>query len=709
MPRTTASRRSVVLLLLLAACTELSVEAVDVARVVVAPEDALLRIGETLRLSAEAQDGEGNVLVDRPIAWTVSDETVVQIDPDGSITAVGPGTATIRATAGGRTGEAQIEVYAGTVSSVQITPRLPVVLVSGTLQLSVQVLDTQGEPIDEPVQWSTSDASVLTVAAGLLTGMKQGAAWVRAVAGGVTDSTLATVVRLPPGTVNVSPGSATALQNDTLRFQAAVLGDNGLPVTDAVVTWSTADERIATVDANGLVTARDSGRVDVVASAEGRSGSATLLVQLRPVSAVIVTPDVVGLSPGGSIQLNARAEDAQGRPLPGRRVAWSSSNAQVASVDNAGRVTAHSSGSAQITATIDGVSGEAHIAVTPAPVASVDVTPAASKLAIGDTVRLTATPRDGNGAPLGGRAVSWSSSDPALATVDNAGLVRAFAAGNVTITATVGGVPGTATVEIATPVARIDVTPPNAQVAPGGTVQLTTTARDASGAAIPGVAIAWSTSASGVATVDNAGVVRGVAAGTATVTATGGGATGTAKVDVVVPVASVDVTPGTAQISTGGTVKLTATPRASNGAALTGRPVAWSTTDPTIATVDGTGLVTGVGAGSATIRATSEGQTGTATVEVFPPVTRVVVAPNNPVATVGDTVQLTATVFTQGNNPIPNYPAAWITWGSSNDTLATVDGNGLVTIRSNGLIVGSVVITATAGGASGSTRITILP
>ncbi|MDH4046466.1 MAG: Ig-like domain-containing protein, partial [Gemmatimonadota bacterium] len=84
----------------------------------------------------------------------------------------------------------------------------------------------------------------------------------------------------------------------------------------------------------------------------------------------------------------------------------------------------------------------------------------------------------------------------------------------------------------------------------------------------------------------------------------------------VTPVASVDVTPSTVTLASGTTQQFTATPRDAGGNALTGRTVTWSTSDPTIATVDGTGLVEGVLVGTATITATAEGVDGTAGVTV---------------------------------------------------------------------------------------------
>jgi acid phosphatase len=120
--------------------------------------------------------------------------------------------------------------------------------------------------------------------------------------------------------------------------------------------------------------------------------------------------------------------------------------------------------------------------------------------------------------------------------------------------------------------------------------------------------------------VSSSGLVTGIAAGSATITATSEGKSGTSAITVVhMPVASVTVTPSSASISASSTLQLTATPRDANGNALVGRTVTWSSNNTAAATVNGSGLVTGVAAGSATITATSEGQSGTSAVTVTPP------------------------------------------------------------------------------------------
>src|SRR5207253_2363134 len=175
------------------------------------------------------------------------------------------------------------------------------------------------------------------------------------------------------------------------------------------------------------------------------------------VASVDVTPATATAQAGQSVQLSATPKDVNGLPLSGRTVSWSSSNTSVATVNGSGLVTAVTPGAATITATSEGKTGTSSITVTNVPVASLDVTPATATVQAGQTVQLTATPRDANGAALSGRAVSWSSSNTSVATVSNAGLVSAVTTGSATITATSEGKSGTSSITLThIPVATVD-------------------------------------------------------------------------------------------------------------------------------------------------------------------------------------------------------------------------------------------------------------
>lgn len=340
-----------------------------------------------------------------------------------------------------------------------------------------------------------------------------------------------------------------------------------------------------------------------------------------PVAHVSVSPSPVAKAVGETVQLEATLRDADDNILTGRTITWSSSDSDVATVDpSTGMVTAVAVGSATITATAEGVDGTGTITVTesPTPVATVEITGPATLVAAGGTLQLTAVTKDADGNVLTGRAVTWTSSNDAFATVSQTGLVSGVLAGNVvTITATSEGQTGEAEIAVVVPVATVELSAPSTSVVVGGTLQITAVTKDAEGNVLSGRLVSWESGNEASATVNATGLVTGVAGGTATITATSEGKSGTLAITVIVPVATVEVEPDERSVVIGGTVELTATTRSARGDVLTGRVVTWTSSAEDVATVDpATGVVTAVAEGAATITATSEGQTGEATITV---------------------------------------------------------------------------------------------
>jgi uncharacterized protein YjdB len=313
--------------------------------------------------------------------------------------------------------------------------------------------------------------------------------------------------------------------------------------------------------------------------------------------------------------------------------------------------------------------------------------------------------KDAAGNTLTGRAVSWASSNGAVATVSSTGVVTAVSPGTAIITATSEGKSDQATVTVTpVPVASVTLTPTTATIVGGQTVQLTATVKDAAGNVLTGRTVTWSTSDAFTALVSGSGLVTGVNPGTATITATVEGRQATATVVVqAVPVASVTVSPAAPSLAVGGTVALTATVKDASGNTLTGRAVSWSSSNSGVATVSSTGVVTAVAPGTATIRATSEGKTGEATVTVTAAaVASVTVAPATSTVTAGQTVQLTATTRDASGDVLSGRAVSWTT---SDANVATVSSTGLVTT----VAAGTVTITATSEGKSGTATVVVQP
>ena len=266
-----------------------------------------------------------------------------------------------------------------------------------------------------------------------------------------------------------------------------------------------------------------------------------------------------------------------------------------------------------------GTNGPDCDAIAAALVSRIEVRPATVTVNPGDSLQMQAVAFSCAG-ELDVGAFQWRSSDPTVTTVSASGLVQALQSGDVAIYAAAHGKEGSASVstELAR-VARVTVEPASATVGVARTSRLTARAFDEHGRELIGRPATWSSANAAVVSVSAQGDITGViAGGPIAVSATIGGIAGSSQITVVlVAVNSVSVSPTTPTIPAATTVQLTATLRDDLNNVLTGRAVNWTSSDPTIASINGaTGLVTGRRPGVVTVTATSEGKSGTAQVTV---------------------------------------------------------------------------------------------
>ena len=248
----------------------------------------------------------------------------------------------------------------------------------------------------------------------------------------------------------------------------------------------------------------------------------------------------------------------------------------------------------------------------------------------------------------------------------------------------------------------LTVSPATAELtALGATVQFSAEVRDQMGEVMAGATVTWASSAA-AATVNASGLVTAAANGSVTITATTGDASGSAAVTVAQEVSAVVVTPDTASVLTGDTLRLAATATDANEHAVTGVGFVWASGDTAVAVVDASGLVAGVTVGEVQVTATGAGLTGRAELAVVTPLpTTVAVTSDTVVLTwVGQTAQLTAQVRDQAGRVMEGVPVSWL---SAETIVAAVDASGLVTAVGGG----AATVTATAGEASGDALVTV--
>jgi len=349
---------------------------------------------------------------------------------------------------------------------------------------------------------------------------------------GKTATTSVQVVQIPIASISVTPTPTTLNVGGKKQLQAIVKDSAGNTLQNRTINWTSSDTLIADVSGTGTVTATGTGTATITATSEGKLAAATVNANPAVVASVSVSLNAGNIQIGQTTQAAATPRDSAGTAISGRSVTWTSSNPAVATVSSQGQVTAVANGSTSIKATVDGVNGTANLTVSTAVVASVGVTLGSSSLVAGATTQATATAADALGNTITGRAVTWTSSNTAVATVTNLGVVTAVGGGTASITATVDGVSGSATVVASAPTAAtVTVTAPLVSLTAGQTTQATAIVRDAGGSQL-NLAATWSSSAPSIATVSATGLITAVAAGSANITATAGGKTGSISVTV---------------------------------------------------------------------------------------------------------------------------------------------------------------------------------
>jgi uncharacterized protein YjdB len=590
------------------------------------------------------------------------------------------------------------------VASIEVAPDPATLTADGAVQLQAIARDRSDEPLEAvPMFWSSEDSLIAAVSPeGLVSGRSPGTVRVAASSGGV--SALATVIVLPKpvASISIAPSDTTITVDQAVILRATTRDAAGGTLTGRPVAWSSNAPGVAAVDGDGRVVGVAPGTAEITATAEGKDSRSTVHVSRKQVASVAVDPPAAALLLGQRMQFQATALAADGSELPGLDVQWASSNQNIARVSASGLVTAQAIGAATITAMIEEKVATVAVAVGPHPVASLTVTPSAPQLAVGDEQQFEATPKAADGAVLTGRSITWSSSSPAVATVNSRGLVTAVAQGNATITAQSEGKSANASVRVELrTVSTVEVTPATATVTVGTSSALTAVLRGDNGSVLTGRAISWRSGSEAVATVDGNGRVTAVAPGTTSITATSEGVSGSAAITVTPQaVATVEVSPESLTLLVGDSESLDAVLRASDGAVLSGT-VTWSSDPDGVATVDANGGVMAVAPGQTRIIATSGGVSGEARVTVEdPPVARVEVNPATLALIVGEAASLEAITTAANGTVLSGRP---IDWESSAGSIVTVDDTGRVTAHSPG----EATITASSEGHSGEASVTV--
>ena len=324
----------------------------------------------------------------------------------------------------------------------------------------------------------------------------------------------------------------------------------------------------------------------------------------------------------------------------------------------------------------------------------------------------------------------WRTMDPLVATVSGSGVVQGVSPGTARIVATAGAAADTAAVSVLPRPASVAIEPQGAVLnALGEDVSFQAQVLDPRGNPVPDDVVTWTVANPGILQDLGGGSFRALSRGTTTVKASSSFDPGVfSSVEVVVQqvVAAVDVTPEEAVVFIGEGAQFQAVALDANENPIEGMSFSWSTSDPGLASVDGTGLAAGLDAGTASILAEAAsgvmgaagpgtlaptpGTTGIGTLVVLPEVARVAVLPNPfTFRSLGQVRAFTARAYglDEAGQPTILLPLTDFTWESLNETVMVVDSLGLTadTAFVRSVANGSTVLRATAHGVTGSTPV----
>lgn len=615
------------------------------------------------------------------IKWVSSDESVVKVDDLGIITGVKGGQAAVSVVT-----EDGIKVAACTVSvrepvtSIKMdVNQVTTSLATGTYQLTYKILPN-GDGVNRDVTWTSSAPDIATVGEnGLVTFLKPGKATiiVKTVDTGYNGNLIDTCefyINNPVTAVDLDYTSITLKLGEQFRLTAKVSPDDA---SNKTILWSSSDTNVATVNENGMVTAVGSGSATILAKSEDSGATSMCNVTVyQPVTSVVISNETMTVRKGTEFWLNAKVlpENAMNKDI-----SWASSDTDIATVDENGKVTTLQAGNCVITATStdSGIMAKCTLTVTQ-PITGIYLNVNEKTILKGNKFVIipTITPLDADN-----KNVTYTSSDSSVASVDSDGIVTGLKGGVAIIVVKTEerGLVASCQVTVQEFVSSVDITSDDMRIGLGDVRQLSANVLSDTAT---NRRLTWSSSNSGIVSVDETGKITGNGIGRAIIYAyasDGSGLFDSISVEVIKPVTSISISPSSLSIPEGKTSRVSVNV---SPADATYRDIEWSSSDTSVAIVDNTGEITGLKAGICKITATSvdgSGIVGTCRVTVTPTVPATGITINSKSVTMlpGQTRPLTARIK-------PSKSTESIYWVSGDTSVATVSADGVVTARGQG-------------------------
>ena len=580
---------------------------VAVTSVSLSQDSAEMIIGETVQLKATVQPDNAT---NNTVTWASSKQSVATVSNSGLVTAKEEGSCTITASAGGKSASCTVTVSKKTVQVESVTLDHDSITLEEGQSATLVATVSPSDATDKSVSWSSSNTGIAVVDGfGNVSALNVGSAVITASAGSKSATCKVTVTSKTVSVTSITLSQETAemLIGETVQLKANIQPANA---TDKDVIWASSRQSVATVSDDGLVTAIDEGTCTITASAGGKSATCAVTVSKKavPVTSVTLDRNSLVMEEGQSTTLVATVSPADATD---NTVSWSSSNTSVVSVDGYGTITAAKEGSAVITAAAGGKSATCVVTVYKKviPVSSVTLDRYSVTLEVGGSTLLVATV---NPSDATDKTVTWTNSDDTVISLDG-GKVKALKEGSATVTAMAGDKSASCLVTVAKsviPVTSITLDQTSVTLEKGASVMLTATVSPSDAT---DKTVTWTSSDPTIASVIQDGTVKAMKGGSASITAKAGEVSATCRVTVTTPVSGVSLDRSSVSLEVGQKTVLVATVSPDDA---TEKAVSWTSSDPSIASVDGNGVVSALKKGVTTVTASVGGKSATCTVTV---------------------------------------------------------------------------------------------
>ena len=718
-------------------------------RIALAPDGAMITKGDRATFAATGAYSDGTTKdLSAEVTWRSSAPAIATVIR-GEVTALDEGQAEITARLGEIEGRATVVVTPSPLTALTVEPGEVTLEVGGRHELTAtgEFADGASRDVTSLVTWISSDTAVATVEAGRVVAVAPGTATISArdattgVASGDASATV-TVLEPAPTALEVLPSGQALPIGLSRQFTATAIYENGdrVDVTE-LSDWSSSNDTVAEVEnglgAKGMVTALTAGITSITAvHPSGLRASTTVRVTPPAILTLTVTPTtaVIGVGQNLTFRAVARYTDNTDRDLT-NVVTWASSDEAVLRIGHNQGQRSTALGLAAGTAVISaldpttGASSEttgssASITVTPPSLQSIAVLPLSASLPFGATQQMQAVGlySDNTSQDLTG-VVVWTSSNPAVATVDAAGFVATVAQGSTTVAARH---PGTgissddsersAAITVLPPaLVTITVTPSLRAMVVGSTQQFTATGLFSDGVTRDiTTSVNWLSSSPAV-TVSAAGLASAVGVGVATISAqdpatsiSSNASNGSAAVTVsAASLLSIAVIPTSTTVPPGADIRFRAVGTYDNGATSDITDVVvWSVGASNVARVENAsgarGVASALAAGSSSVQAVepstgvaseASSQSGTLNVDASVLLTSVAVEPRVATITLNNTLRPLRARGTFSNGARYDMTQS-VTWSSSSPAVATVSNTAGTRGVVNAVAVGGTTVSA---------------